>query len=83
MANEQELASFLIEVLTALGQMDHISSRHTHEGECEKCKTPYKKTQVIAHNGLMSMPVKTRAELTTRGYSLIKYNPDTGKHELL
>jgi hypothetical protein len=74
---------YLVDVLTALGQMDHISSKYTHEGKCEDCKEPYKVTQMVTHNGIMSMPVEKRRQLLSRGWDLLAYNELHGKHELV
>ncbi len=59
-----DVREYLLSLLTALGQMNHITSKV----ECEHVKS---RSHIVPHNGIMSMSVGVRAELLDKGWSLL------------
>jgi hypothetical protein len=66
------IKDYLKNFLNTLGQMNHISLRHTVEGKCEKCQHPYKKTEILGENGIMSMKVSDRRDIIANGWDIVK-----------
>lgn len=61
----KEINSYLLQLLTALGQMDHIDGKVTCSDHEKEKHIPYNR------NGLMSMPVGVRRELISKGWDLV------------
>lgn len=64
------VSKFLTEILSALGQMNHIQG----SVECAYAHKKEPKDKGIRYHqaGLMSMPVSVRQELIDRGWKLVK-----------
>jgi bacterioferritin-associated ferredoxin len=61
---DKAIKDYLLEILTEMGQMDHIGAQI----KCGKCENKIIHTQ----NGVMKMPTDRRSDLIARGWEFIE-----------